>query len=372
MKSRLFGSGLGAGLAAWLMFVLMAACSSNDASPAAGGSDGVGQGGSGAGSGAGTGGQRASGGTGGAGSENVGGSSGLGGAGGGAGGAAGAPSPVIDAAMGGSGAAEAGDGSGGTDAGGWPAVTDPAARGPLPTARDKNVGPGAAYDVFRPATLGAGGRKHPIISWANGTLFALDKYQPLLDHWASHGFVVIAAHTNTTAGGGTHKAGIDWLLAEAAKGTGVFAGMLDPQHIGAAGHSQGGGATIAAGSNKPGVTGITATLPLMPLLSFESDATIVGRQLAPMFNINATMDDRDPTGKIANTIFEGAKGPLVQGAFIGVHEDAMSPAMHGPTLSWFRWKLMGDEQARQRFEPPATCGLCQDPAWKQIRFKNPP
>ena len=37
-----------------------------------------------------------------------------------------------------------------------------------------------------------------IISWANGTLYALDSYQNLLEHWASHGFVVIAGHTNTT------------------------------------------------------------------------------------------------------------------------------------------------------------------------------
>lgn len=254
----------------------------------------------------------------------------------------------------------------------WPAVPDYAARGPYPTTRDKNVGPSAAYDVFRPTDLATGGHKHPIISWANGTLFSLDKYQPLLDHWASHGFVVVAAHTNTTAGGATHKAGIDWLLGEAGRAGSVFAGALDGKKIGAAGHSQGGGATIAAGSNKPGPTGIVATLPLMPLLSFEADKTVVSRQLAPMFNINATMDDRDPQGAIANAIFDGARAELVQGAFIGVHEDAMSPAMHGPTLAWFRLMLMNDQAARDRFYPAATCGYCQDPAWKQIRHKNSP
>jgi hypothetical protein len=250
----------------------------------------------------------------------------------------------------------------------WPAVTDYGARGPLAIARDRDTGPGGAYDVFRPATFDPT-RKHPIISWANGTLFGLTDYQKLLEHWASHGFVVIAGHTNSTAGGGTHKAGIDWLLTENARAGSPYRGVLDGTKIGAAGHSQGGGATIAAGSNKPGQTGLVTTLPLMPILSFESDKTIVSRQLVPMLNINASMDDRDPSGAVANQIFDGAKMGLVQASFVGIHEDAMSAAMHRPTLAWFRLQLMGDEQARTLFFPPGTCELCKDAAWKQVRHK---
>src|SRR5439155_25782113 len=132
------------------------------------------------------------------------------------------------------------------------AVADFGAHGPLPTVREKNTGPGGAYDLFRPTTLGP--RRHPIISWANGTLFGIDDYQKLLDHWASHGFIVIAGHTSTTAGGGTHKAGIDWLVAENSRSGSPYLGLLDVAKIGAAGHSQGGGATIAAGANEPGPT----------------------------------------------------------------------------------------------------------------------
>jgi hypothetical protein len=50
----------------------------------------------------------------------------------------------------------------------------------------------------------------------------------------------------------------------------------------------------------------------------------------------------------------------------------MSAAMHRPTLAWFRLYLMGDESARALFFPAASCGLCQDPAWKQVRHKNAP
>jgi hypothetical protein len=250
----------------------------------------------------------------------------------------------------------------------WPAVTDYSARGPLTVTRDRATGPGQGYDVIRPATL-ADGRKHPILSWANGTNYPLDSYLALLEHWASYGFVVIAGHTNTTAGGGTHKAGIDWLIAENARAGGPYAGALDVTRIGASGHSQGGGATIAAGSDAPGPTGLVATAPLMPLLSFEKDATVVARQKAPMLNINASNDDRDPTGKAASQIFAGATGTLVQASFDGVHTDAMSAAMHGPTLAWFRLHLMGDESARSMFYPAGSCGLCRDPAWKTVRYK---
>jgi hypothetical protein len=253
----------------------------------------------------------------------------------------------------------------------WPAVIDYAARGPFTITHETNTGPGGTYDIFRPAQLGAE-RPHPIISWANGTLFDIPDYQKLLEHWASHGFVVICAQTNTTAGGATHKAGIDWLVAENARAGSAYRGVLDPTKIGAAGHSQGGGATIAAGSNKPGPTGIVATLPLMPLLSFEADKTIVTRQLAPMLNINASMDNRDPGGAVANQIFAGAQRGLVQATYSGIHEDAMNAAMLRPTLAWFRLHLMDDQNARALFYPAGTCSLCQDAAWKEVRYKNPP
>jgi hypothetical protein len=254
----------------------------------------------------------------------------------------------------------------------WPAISDYGARGPYPVTRQSNTGPGGGYDIFRPATLGQPGPRHPIISWANGTLFGLADYQMLLEHWASHGFVVIAARTNSTAGGGTHKAGIDWLVAENGRAGSAFQGMLDTGKIAAAGHSQGGGATIAAGSNKPGPTGLTTTLPLMPILSFESDKSVTDRQLVPMLNINASMDDRDPSGAIARQIYDGNPGttaPLVQTAYGGVHEDAMKPAMWRPTLAWFRWQLMGDTAARALFYPAGTCGLCVDSAWKGVRHR---
>ncbi|HEY2903759.1 MAG TPA: hypothetical protein VGL59_24455 [Polyangia bacterium] len=336
---------------------LVAACSAGS------GGAGVGTGGAG-----GSGGSTA--GSGGSGGERTAGSGGQ--TAGAGGGQADAGTPV-----GSGGAPAAIDASTTTDAGAdiavgstWPPVTDYAAAGPFATMRTNNTGPGNGYDIFRPVELGTNGRKHPIISWNNGTLYAIDLYKDLLDHWASYGFVVIGAHTNTTAGGGVHKAAIDWLVAQNGAAASPFHDVLDVTKIGASGHSQGGGATLAAAANKPGTTGIVASLPLMPLLSFETDTSIIGKQTAPLLLISATMDDRSTM--VADQTLAAINTPFVTAAFKGVHEDAMNAAMHAPALAWFRFQLMGDENARSFFYPPATCGLCTDPAWMTVRYKNTP
>src|ERR1043165_5002184 len=79
-------------------------------------------------------------------------------------------------------------------AAGFPAVTDYAAPGPFKVT-SKEEGPDCT--VFRPETLGEGGLKHPIILWGNGTRSRVPAYTPMLSHWASQGFVVAAANTNS-------------------------------------------------------------------------------------------------------------------------------------------------------------------------------
>jgi len=250
----------------------------------------------------------------------------------------------------------------------WPSVTDFAAPGPFAIQRETNVGPDAAFDIVRPMQLGEEGRKHPIISWNNGTRYQIDEYQALLDHWASHGFVVMGAHTNRTAGGAVHKAAIDWLVAEDARAGSEYSGMLDLTKIGAAGHSQGGGATITAGADIPGPTGIVTSVALMPISSFERPQ--LAQHGASMLLVSATADPR--ANGVADQAFAEITTEFVDAQFVGVHEDAMNPGMHGPTVAWLRYQLMGDLAAKAQFYPLTTCGLCDDAAWMRLRHKNSP
>lgn len=250
----------------------------------------------------------------------------------------------------------------------WPSVTDFAARGPFAIQRETNVGPDAAYDIVRPMRLGEEGRKHPIVSWNNGTVYQIDRYQDLLDHWASHGFVVIGAHTNRTAGGAVHKTAIDWLVAENARAGSVYFGMLDLTKIGASGHSQGGGATITAGAGVPGPSGIVTTMPLMPISAFERPH--LAQHVASMLIVSATDDER--ANRVADEALADVTTELVDAQFVGVHEDAMNPGIHGGTVAWLRYQLMGDLNAKAQFYPAGTCGLCRDRAWARLRHSNAP
>ena len=250
----------------------------------------------------------------------------------------------------------------------WPSATDFAAPGPFAVERETNVGPDAAYDIVRPARLGEEGRKHPIVSWNNGTLYQIDRYQALLDHWASHGFVVIGGHTNRTAGGAVHEAAIDWLVAENARAGSAYFGMLDVTKIGASGHSQGGGATISAGANVPAPMGIVTTMPLMPISRYERPH--LTQHAASMLLVSATDDER--ANRVADEALAEVTTELVDAQFVGVHEDAMNPGLHGATVAWLRYQLMGDPSARAQFYPAGTCGLCGDSDWRRLRRSNSP
>src|SRR5690606_7050327 len=81
---------------------------------------------------------------------------------------------------------------------GFPAVSDFAASGPF-SVTNSNVNTTCA--VYRPRTLGENGLKHPIILWGNGTGGSPSTYGRLLEHWASHGFVVAAARTSNAGTG---------------------------------------------------------------------------------------------------------------------------------------------------------------------------
>jgi dienelactone hydrolase len=178
----------------------------------------------------------------------------------------------------------------------------------------------------------------------------------------------MGGHTNRTAGGAVHKAAIDWLVAENARTGSVYFGMLDLANIGAAGHSQGGGATITAGANVPGPAGIVTTMPLMPISSYERPH--LAQHAASMLMVSASEDPR--ANRAADQAFADVTTEFVDAQFVGVHEDAMNPGIHGATVAWFRYQLMGDVAAKAQFYPPTTCGLCRDDAWMRLRHKNTP
>jgi hypothetical protein len=266
----------------------------------------------------------------------------------------------------------------------WP-TANPTAAGPFQVAADKNVGPLAGYtpdpiygdqqqrfNIYRPRDLATSGYCHPILVWANGhtdnpeqnpplcvTDSAANKwcgqYLPLMNHLASHGFVVIASLSTTTSRGDPLPtiAGLNWLLQQSEVSSSPYYHRLDTANIGQLGHSEGGMSTcmVASEPRYKALATICGTRALTgvhtPMLFFCGGKDTVVKCDGvrnvfltvtdhPAFFINELNSDH------GSWVYQGAKGVSLSMA-----------------AAWFRVHLMGDTANRKYFYGP-NCTFCTD------------
>ncbi|HEY5956229.1 MAG TPA: hypothetical protein VIV60_06745, partial [Polyangiaceae bacterium] len=266
----------------------------------------------------------------------------------------------------------------------WP-TANPAAAGPFQVAADKGVGPLAGYtpdpiygdqqqrfNIYRPKNLSDSGYCHPILVWANGHTdnpepnppsCVVDsgankwcgQYLPMMNHLASHGFVVIASLSTTTSRGEPLPtiAGLDWLLKQAEDSTSPYYHRLDTANIGQLGHSEGGMSTcmVASEPRYKALMSICGTRALTgvhtPMLFFcgGKDTVVACSGVRDVFLTVTTqpaffMNEKDSDhGK---WVYGGANGPSLSGA-----------------AAWFRVHLMGDTANRKYFYG-SGCTFCSD------------
>jgi hypothetical protein len=307
--------------------------------PAGGAAGSPGSGGSGTGGVVGSGGSFATGGFAGGGSGGV----GAGGVGGGG-------------AIGGSGGGVGGGGST------FPPVTDFAAPGPFDTTTAPG---GSSCTVSRPDPLGEEGRKHPIIIWGNGTGATPSVYQAAHTHWASHGFIVAAANTSNAGDGTDMIACLDYVIEQNGVSGSPYFDKVDAGHVGASGHSQGGGGTLMAGRDAR----VTVTAPLQPYIllglgGFQTSS--ITQQNGPMFLMSGSGDTIARPSSNQQPVFDDTNVSVFWGTLQGATHTGTAigsiGGYRGPATAWFRLHLMGDENARALFYG-ASCGLCSDSSW---------
>ena len=241
----------------------------------------------------------------------------------------------------------------------FPGVSDFAAAGPFAVTVENNTGPSGVFTIFRPASLGQNGLRHPILAWGNGTATTPATYAALLGHLASHGFVVIAANTTNAGSGVAMRQGIDWLVAQDGAPGGVFSNRLDIGNIGAFGHSQGGGGAINAGAHPR----VRTVIPIQPL---PQPQFLQGTMLL-LCGGNDTIVH--PETACRNLVYTPAIVPTFFGILNGV--DHFAPfgdggPMRAPITAWFRGELMRDQSARARFYG-SDCTYCVNPGWQVSR-----
>jgi hypothetical protein len=230
-----------------------------------------------------------------------------------------------------------------------------AARGPMETSKTSVPG----YELYHPAEMAEG--EHPILTWGNGTGAIPAVYEALLDHFASYGFVVIASTSTMTGSGEEMLGGVDWLTAENSRPGSVFFHKLDLGHVGATGHSQGGGGTINAGTDPR----MTCTAPIEPTPGDVVDLK------GPMFLVAASEDFIVPASWVTRSTYNPALVPTIYGIAQGA--DHLTPLidagmMRGYLTAWFCAELMGHENAVHAFfGNDEDCEICSNPNWVVMR-----
>lgn len=285
-----------------------------------------------------------------------------------------------------------GNGDGGTGGGGLVSscvgnpfpTADPTKAGPFQVTADKKVGPLAGvlpdpiygeeqqrFNVYRPSNLKTSGHCHPILIWANGYRDNPEQnppkcvtdsgsnqwcgqYGPIVNHLASHGFVVVAS-LSTATGSEPYPTtvGLDWILEQAEDESSPYYHALDTTKIGQVGHSYGGMSTCKTASDR----------------RFSALGTICGTSAlegvhTPMLFFCGGKDD---TVKCSG-VHDVFKTVTDQPAFFlnelnADHGSWVYQGANGVSLSssaaWFRVHLMNDT-ANRNFFYGNSCKFCSD------------
>lgn len=213
---------------------------------------------------------------------------------------------------------------------------------------------GTSCTVYRPAQLSG---DHPVILWGNGTGASPSSYGTLLRHWASWGFVVVAANT-TNAGSGREMIGcLDWLSRS------NLASQVNLSKVGTSGHSQGGGGSIMAGTDPR----VTTTAPIEGYtIGLGHSRTSWPRQSGPMLLLSGSADTLVSPRTNHAPLFSQTNVPVFWGILQGAsHFEPTRDGggFRGITTSWFLYQLKGDENARADFEG-SSCGYCSNRSWE--------
>lgn len=209
--------------------------------------------------------------------------------------------------------------------------------------------------------------KHPIVVWGNGTHAAPAHYRDLLELWASHGMVVVAAMAPNAGRGVEMRSCLNLMLAEQTKSGSLFERKLIPERIGVAGHSQGGGGALMLGRDPR----ITTTIAIQPyILGERHNPTAAANQNGPVLLLSGTEDISASPETNQQPVFEQANVPVTWLTLRGASHlapMATGGSYRGPMTAWLRWHLMDDPQARRLLDRD-SCVLCADERW-QIRHR---
>ncbi len=101
------------------------------------------------------------------------------------------------------------------------------------------------YEIWYPSEM-KDGTTYPLVVMANGTGTKASQYKEVFRHLASWGFIVAGNEDENCRTGESSSATLDFVLGLNKDDDSIFYGKVDTEHIGIAGHSQGGVGAVNA------------------------------------------------------------------------------------------------------------------------------
>jgi hypothetical protein len=250
-----------------------------------------------------------------------------------------------------------------------PPVSDYSAMGPFQTLTEANTGPDGTYTIIRPRTLGENGFLHAPIIFGPGTGMEVSQLSNLIQHIASHGFVVIGRQLTGGPGDAITRQrmtnGLNWIIAQNVVSGSPYQGKLAVDRAVAMGYSVGGTGSIEIGGHEAIATvvaihGHSATGDLhspVLMLGGTQDVMSDGRSwMAPSYEASQVQT-------FFGTV-QGANHGYIQSVVNGVQGGVETPAI----IAWIRYWIYNDQGAK-RFFYGNDCVMCVAP-WTNPQRKN--
>ncbi|TCZ77153.1 alpha/beta hydrolase [Paenibacillus albiflavus] len=233
----------------------------------------------------------------------------------------------------------------------------------------------ALFRIYYPTFQGD--ESYPIISWGNGTDASPDRYDELLTHLASWGFIVIDSYSKTTGTGKEIVAAIDYLINENQLANSLFYQKIQMERIGVAGHSQGSTGVINAHTNyKSGSLIKTVVSIALPDLKHcdPEDVYDTSRITVPFFIMGGTRDfliSPVSTNKLALHT-TNASTPVMMGMAKGAAHTAIESNggnHRGYLTAWMRYWLLDDQEAMKAFQGDSS-EMMHNTNWEDVIQAN--
>lgn len=234
------------------------------------------------------------------------------------------------------------------------------------------------YRIWYPKELEKSNDTYPAVVMANGTGVPSKKYEPVFEHLASWGFIVIGNNDNESWSGLSSSKCLDFLIAENEREESLFFNKIDIKHIGIAGHSQGGVAAINAvtefdnsGGFSSRYTASATWIDLAVGLKWNYDVKKVS---IPYFFVAGTGQADSETISPLNAMnkaFDDISGQFtVMARRKNTDHGEMLVNADGYMTAWFCYTLKDDVKAAKVFtgENPEIETNTQN--WQDVRIKD--